>query len=220
MKLAVASFLDVLAPRECPICEAPRWRGVCAGCRAQLQPAAEREIEAVPVLAGAAYQAPLDRAIGRYKYEDRPDFAGALGGLLASDSLNASARDPDTLFVPIPLHRSRLAERGYDQAVLLARVLAGRCNRASTARALHRTRETAQQARLSGPERRQNLLGAFAANPRILLRARAVVLVDDVLTTGSTARECIHVLRAAGAEVVAVACIAAVGTRSESANPS
>lgn len=160
------------------------------------------------MLAAAQYRHPLSRAIQRFKYEARPDLAVQLAGLIDLDALRLVSRDPRTLFVPVPLHRSRLAERGYDQAALLAGALSRFAGRRSSARALRRVRPTLQQARLDEGKRRENVVGAFAPSPRERLGERPVVLVDDVITTGATALACVEALRSAGADVVAVACIA------------
>lgn len=205
---AGSALFDLLAPLECAACGQPAAHGYCGDCRRLLVAAPARDLDGVPVLAAAAYAAPLDAAIQRYKYGSRPDLAGALAGLLPRAALAGASGDARTLFVPVPLHRTRLAERGYDQSALLASALAARAGRPASARALCRTRSTAQQARLDERGRAQNVLGAFAAGGGAALVERPVVLVDDVVTTGATASACVRTLRAAGARVVAVVCVA------------
>lgn len=160
------------------------------------------------MIGAAAYLAPLDEAIRRYKYQSRPDLAAPLAALFTRSALGQLALDPRSLLVPVPLHRSRLAERGYDQSALIAAALARALGRPTCARALWRTRPTQQQARLGELARRNNVVGAFTPNPRASLAGRPVVLIDDVVTTGATASECADVLRRAGAHVTAIACIA------------
>jgi ComF family protein len=108
--------------------------------------------------------------------------------------------------VPVPLHPVRLRERGFNQSALLAAEAGRHLERSVDVDALRRTRPTAAQTGLPASERRSNVRGAFAAAAG--LPARRVLLIDDVMSTGSTARECARVLRRAGAREVAVATLA------------
>ena len=143
---------------------------------------------------------PLAAAVQRLKYHGRRTLAGALGALLAERYPFA----PDALLVPVPLHRARLGVRGFNQALLLARALGRRRGLPVAPRLLVRTRATEAQARLPAAERRRNLDGAFAVRAPHLCRARSIVLIDDVLTTGATADACARALLDAGAARVHV----------------
>lgn len=196
------SLLDVLAPRDCAACGEPARSALCARCWAELEPPPERWVGGAPVIAIARYREPIDRAVARLKFEGRPDLARGMARLLAP-ALSGLEHD---CVVPVPLHPARLAERGYNQAALLARGLAR--GRPCHARALVRLRATSQQARLERAARAENVAGAFAPRPGNGLAGRRVLLVDDVVTTGSTALACMAALAGAGARTVAVACIA------------
>jgi ComF family protein len=118
--------------------------------------------------------------------------------------------EPADLWVPVPLHPLRLAERGYNQAALLARELSRAARGRVDARRLQRLRHTDQQAKRNRQARSQNVALAFAARepPGVSRHNRRVVLVDDVVTTGATLDACISALRAAGDELVGCMAVA------------
>lgn len=110
--------------------------------------------------------------------------------------------------LPVPLHPNRERERGYNQSALLAASLARRLNRRVDLHSLVRTRDTRHQARLSGDERRKNLRDAFAVHDPHGVRGRTVLLIDDVMTTGTTLSQCARPLLEAGAARVWCATVA------------
>lgn len=157
--------------------------------------------------AAGPYAGWLRAAIQAFKFEDESDRAGHLAGLLAAAVADAG---PFDLAVPVPLHPSRLRERGYNQSALLAAGVA-RAVGADAADALVRIRATSQQAKLDAAARRANVAGAFAVAPGLApdaLVGRTVLLIDDVATTGSTAGACAAVLVAAGAARVVLGTLA------------
>jgi ComF family protein len=115
--------------------------------------------------------------------------------------------DPLDIVVPIPLHPERVRERGYNQAALLARHLCPQLNLELDEEALWRTRHTRPQVGLDRVQRRQNVLGAFAADPP-RVEGRRVLLVDDVCTSGATLASAAVALRDAGATGVRGFCFA------------
>jgi ComF family protein len=154
----------------------------------------------LPARPGLNPPTPLAVAIQRLKYARRRALADTLGQLLAERYPFA----PTALLVPVPLHLSRLRERGFNQAVLLAHRLGRARGLRVASRALVRTRATRSQPGLAAADRRANLAGAFTLRPDAAVAGHEVVLIDDVLTTGATADACATVLRAAGAERVDV----------------
>jgi ComF family protein len=121
-----------------------------------------------------------------------------LEGALRSGWLPRDIDAPD-IVCPVPLHPRRRRERGYDQALLLARVVARHLGCALERRALVRTRYTSQQSLLPVGRRLQNVRGAFTVQLSNRVSGRRVLIVDDVMTTGVTAGECARVLVDAGA---------------------
>jgi ComF family protein len=151
-----------------------------------------------------AYQSPAGALIRRYKFDGEfrlgPHLLRtALGrGWLPGDLPGADA------VLPVPLHRRRLRERGFNQALLLARPLARHLGCPVIKRALVRTRYTSQQTLLPMNKRWDNVRNAFAVRRPGTVRGLKLLLVDDVMTTGRTADECAKALKQAGAAGVAV----------------
>jgi ComF family protein len=106
----------------------------------------------------------------------------------------------DRLLVPVPLHRTRLWQRGFNQSALVARELSRRLGIASDPLALRRIRRTPPLKGMSPLQRRRTVAGAFRVRDKAAIAGKTVVLVDDVLTTGSTAEACARTLKRAGAE--------------------
>jgi ComF family protein len=107
-----------------------------------------------------------------------------------------------SVFVPVPLHRSRLWRRGFNQSVLVARELSKRTGVPVSVDALKRVRATPPLKGLNMRQRRRTVAGAFRQSGSTDLRGKTVILVDDVMTTGSTANACARILKRAGAERV------------------
>jgi ComF family protein len=108
-------------------------------------------------------------------------------------------RQADALFVPVPLHRMRLWQRGFNQSALVARELSRRLGIASDPRALRRVKRTPPLKGMSPLQRRKTVAGAFKVPDKSAVAGKTIILVDDVLTTGSTAEACARTLKRAGA---------------------
>lgn len=198
------SALGLLLSRErCVACDGEiRWRSLfcpsCARCLVRANDAG--------ALAPFVYGGPLAQAITRLKYDKRPELGGRLAHLLLRH-LEGSMASFDVV-VPVPLHAARLAERGYNQSALLAQPIATRLGVPCRARALARSRATAQQARLDRPQRRENVAGAFVLREPARVRGGHVLLVDDVCTTGATLHACARALLDGGAREVTMMALA------------
>lgn len=108
-------------------------------------------------------------------------------------------REGEAILVPVPLHRSRLWQRGFNQSALVAQELAKATGHQADPRLLRRVKRTPALKGMSLSQRRKIVAGAFMVAPKTELEGRTVVLIDDVLTTGSTANACAKVLQRAGA---------------------
>jgi ComF family protein len=147
------------------------------------------------------YARPIDGFVQALKYRHRLELARVFGERLAEVLAPRVAGSVDVI-VPVPLHRARLGERGYNQSLELARPISARLSLPLDYHCLWRTRPTAPQASLALAERQRNVRGAFAAAPTVAkLR---VAVVDDVMTTGHTVNAIARCLRAAGAKDVQV----------------
>lgn len=198
---ALGLLADAVGPRGCAACDAQLARSAvfCASCALGLD--ALEPAPAPATSAPFAFGGPLREAIHRLKFQDRPDLARPLGELLRAHVRADVGWAAHDLVVPVPLHPARLAERGYNQAALLARSVAQELGRPLCARGLRRVRGTRAQSTLDRDERHANLRGALAAEGA-RVRGKAVLLVDDVVTTGSTLAACREALLAAGATQV------------------
>ncbi|MFQ5634712.1 MAG: ComF family protein [Gammaproteobacteria bacterium] len=225
--------LAALLPTICLLCGRPaRGRNICRGCRADLpwisKPCSRCgaplpfDDDATqcgacrPALAAAecirtalVYEYPVDQLVTRMKFQSRAECAVALGELLCAylrpRHRRGSVPLPDVL-VPVPLHRRRQARRGFNQAEWIARPLARSLGLPMLTRSCTRTLHTVEQTSLSGAARRRNIRGAFRVSAD--LGGMTAAVVDDVLTTGSTAAELAATLRAAGAGSVVVWAVA------------
>lgn len=156
-------------------------------------------------IAPYAYTPPISDLIAGLKYGGRLPNARLLGRLLADHLIAIGAPIPD-LILPVPLHPRRTRERGFNQALEIARSLTRQIRIPIDSRALLRTRATAAQAGLDRRKRHANVRGAFAV--KRAFEGRHVAVIDDVVTTGQTAAEIARVLRRGGCGEISVWAIA------------
>jgi ComF family protein len=184
-----------LITTPCLRCGEPLPRiGICGACLHR-PPPFDRAV--VPF----RYQPPVDELIKGFKFHGRLNAGRVLRELLAT-TVAARLADPPDVIVPVPLHRRRLRERGFNQALEIARGLGRELGIRVDGRACRRRRPTRSQSELPHAERRRNIRGAFEVVAPLLGRDAAIV--DDVLTTGNTVAEMARILRQAGAQRIEV----------------
>lgn len=173
----------------------------CADCR-------EKPLKAVHRIHGATlYEDSIAEAIKLLKFHDKQRLARPLGALIVDHALAHLDTGAYDLLIPVPLHRVRLRERGYNQSALLADEAVGAFPRAAVWHGLKRIRPTRTQSKLAGKRRRENVKGAFAVSGDEVAGKR-VLLIDDVVTSGGTVEECAKALLRAGVTQVEVLAVA------------
>ncbi|WP_424951797.1 ComF family protein [Deinococcus sp.] len=206
--MVLQSVLKVLLPRRCPGCQGQLGHldGLCAPCRsslyAQLQSHSPLSGQVTPHLVVLGpYRGVLGRSVRALKYGHSRDLAGVLGTRLAQ---GVPAWWGVQAVTAVPLHPERLRERGFNQAELLGRQVAGMLG-LPYLNALSRNRATGNQAKRHAKDRLGALDGAFLAQPGL---PETMLLLDDVMTTGTTLLACAGALRAAGVRQVYFATVA------------
>jgi ComF family protein len=239
---AAQSLFATLLPSDCRLCQAPLTRisrlPVCEACLGGIAPISGRlcavcgeriftpHADEQPVcgecrttappfvraVAYGSYDGGLRELIHLLKYGGVRPAAGVLGRMLAEVMQGLGSEFRSAVVVPVPLHSSKLRQRGFNQAEEIARATLKNLNRSElTLKAvLERRRATASQTGLSDHQRQANVRGAFVVASPEHIADNDVLLVDDVLTTGATVSECARVLRRAGAARVFVATVARV----------
>ena len=193
------AVIDFLFPPSCVACAELGREPFCRLCEEALLPADDFELEGLShVSAALQYGGPAALALFRLKYGLEIALARPLGAVLLA---RAPARLDFDVVVPVPLFRSRLVKRGFNQSRELLRGFPARID----ARSLVRVHAARPQAGLPAPERWANVAGAFAV--RGSFAGQRVLLVDDVVTTGATLSAAARALRAAGAREVHGLCL-------------
>jgi ComF family protein len=204
--LACWSALTFLGEPCCDRCALPFDFGegesvICARCMAE-PPAYDR-------LRAAVAYGEISRGVAlKLKYAGRPGVAETIARFMQRH-LDPADRP---ILAPVPLHRWRIWRRGYNQAALIAAALARRAELEARLDLVERIKATPALRGMSPRERKQAVRGAFRVNPKrkAAVKGRAVILVDDVYTSGATANACARILRRAGASRVDVLCWARV----------
>ena len=216
MSRPLGALLDLLFPPRCVFCRRLLHRGeegICPRCQQELPWAlgaeAEQTGEFFSLCASPLwYQDQVRASFHRYKFKGVRGYSRTYGRLVAQCVQDHLAGRYD-LITWVPLSRARLRLRGYDQAMLLASAAALALDDVA-AETLCKVRDTEAQSGLgkNDASRRANVLSAYQVTDPALVEGRRVLLIDDIVTTGSTLSECARVLRTAGATDVVCAALA------------
>ncbi|MDA8168276.1 MAG: ComF family protein [Nitrospiraceae bacterium] len=233
LRQSLQYLVSGIFPSSCPVCggasDELSHSPICGSCWREIRPyngpacricgeplASEHAIHCGTCLAGkrpaftrvfyyGLYEGALKEAIGICKFHKVRRLARPLAGFMLE--LGLPAVDAVTA---VPLAKKRLLERGFNQGLLLGREISKAIGAPLLPGALRKVKKTGPQAALGRKERLENLRGAFAAGKKCV-EGKTILLVDDVITTGATARECSRALLKAGAKEVYVAALARTG---------
>lgn len=207
------NLLNLVLERSCALCGRSTGSPFCHDCQRQLQycqlaPAQQWQSGSPAVFAWGDYTSSLKRAIAVFKYDNQPQLAAPLGQWMAEAWL--AVVDSRVTVVPIPLHASKQQQRGFNQSDLLAQRFATIAKLPLALHGLERSRATEAQFGLDKAARDRNLQAAFTLGPAFLRRPppAPVLLLDDIYTTGATARSAIQTLHRHGIRVHGVAVLA------------
>ena len=222
--LILRPLFDFLYPPYCVLCDRyadDNNRYVCSACNRELARLADPVLTADKINAPGDSELFFDRLVSvfeynlnvqklvhLFKYRDQPGLARFWGKQFEMiDPLLWRGLD---FIVPVPLHALRMRERGYNQSEKLARQISLLSGIPVQNRLLMRTRYTAPQAKYDRQARVNNLKGGFVIKDPMICTGKDILLIDDVVTTGSTVNECARVLKAAGVKNITVLSIARV----------
>ena len=222
----LASILDFFLPRYCPGCNKKLQPGediVCPNCISSIpKPTAERlqseyrrKFASDNIISGFnslfifEKEKELQHIIHSVKYNNKFLVGIYLGQLIGKELKPVLTEWQIDCIVPVPLHHLKKAERGFNQSAYIAKGLGKEINKTVKTNLVKRLRYTQSQTELNLEERRQNILGAFSAKHLNYIKGKTFLLLDDVITTGATIKECGKVLRDAGAKDV-YACSVAI----------
>ena len=215
-----SGILDLLFPQKCTFCRKLLHSGeigMCSACRRDLpytRSHAKRSGDFFSVCVSPLfYEGSVREAILRFKFRDATTYAGLFGKLIA-DCIRENLSDGYDLISWVPLSAKRLKKRGYDQAMLLAMAAALELNDVAVETLEKHTDVPAQSGMGSAEKRRANISGSYRVPDPELVAGKRILLIDDIITTGSTLSECARTLLGAGAKAVVCASLA----RTESEN--
>ena len=208
------ALLDILFPPRCVFCRKILRSGcerICPDCLDDMpytgSHAAQKGDFFSVCVSPLYYEDKVRESLLRYKFKGAEGYAGTYGKLLA-ECINSELAGQYDFISWVPLSRKRFKERGYDQAMLLALAAALELD-ALVVSTLEKTTHVEKQSQMGSPEkRRANISGAYSITDRELIEGKRILLIDDIVTSGSTLSECARMLLGAGAAEVLCATVA------------
>ncbi|MCY4402092.1 MAG: ComF family protein [Candidatus Poribacteria bacterium] len=179
--------LEVIVPPWCEICGISNTDGVCADCATN--PPKYGKLRTIGI-----YDGTLQQLIHLYKFEKRTSLVKHLVQLIFKHLPEDLPIDEYDYILPIPIHKKRLRERGFNQTTLLAEHISKKSNNPILRDALIREKNTSPQSGLDREARQTNIIGAFSLRKSEAICNRKILVLDDVFTTGATVREAVKVL--------------------------
>ncbi|KJH71153.1 ComF family protein [Aliterella atlantica] len=214
MAIWTRNLLNIFLKSNCPLCDRPTNAELCLDCTRQIQKCrlpSDRSFlkQEIPIFVWGNYHGTLKRAIAALKYDNQPQLARPLGTRLAQTWLQSQFARSGLIVVPIPLHINKQKQRGYNQALLLAQSFC-EVTGLKWQHGLERQQDTEAQFKLSPLQREQNLAMAFKLSPKFCQHqpTNRVLLLDDIYTTGATARQAAQTLQQQGIAVYGMVAIA------------
>jgi ComF family protein len=213
-------LLSLFLKSNCPLCQRPAKSTVCHDCERKLQASQLSNSlqfwrQDLPLFVWGHYEGQLKRAIAVFKYENHPELGEFFGYSLGENWLkcNLLKKFPQLTVIPVPLHAEKQKQRGFNQAELIARAFCQITRYPLKNQGLVRIRNTEALFNLNPQERQVTVQQAFRLGQVDKQRTQApILLVDDIYTTGTTARECVKVLNAHQFAVLGIVAIAASRT--------
>lgn len=223
----LSDFLSLIYPACCEACHTPLVKGeelICTDCRMNL-PRTDYHKDTESMLAirfhgltkiayaVACYKftkaGKVQKMLHQLKYGNMPELGTLLGTWYGHTLLEAGFDTRSDVIMPVPLHKTRMRKRGYNQSSAIAKGLHKSMGLPVSESSLKRIRKTSTQTKKGRVERLEGLSGAFGVTDRTMVHGRRIMLVDDVITTGATLLACMDVLYEAGAKEVGVVALAA-----------
>ena len=208
---------EYVLPHVCILCQAIcQNKDLCIACTNEL-PYCKTDYALDNTIALFEYKSPIDQLITGLKFHEKLVYGRVLGELMAESLAIYYQNHPlPASIIPVPLHKKRLQERGYNQAIELGRPIAKKLNLPLLINICERTRATEPQSSLSRTKRQQNVKSAFSLNLKKKVTGRHIAILDDVITTGSTIKAMSQLFKQPGSQVEKITfwCIARTGLQS------
>lgn len=199
-------FLNIFIPVKCPIClkwiDIKEEKPVCKECLNKLRlEAKHKAIKDTDIFSIAVYEGEIQKLLHDFKY-NKNLYLGKFLSLILSENIDPERYSNFNLIIPVPLHKEKLKDRGFNQSEIFADAIGKKLNIPVSKNILVRKIKTLPQVNMKKEEREKNVKDAFKCKKEI--HRKNIILVDDVFTTGSTVKECIKELKKKGAEKINV----------------